>query len=115
MHDIAAGRQHDVRRRRPILAQQAEGAAGIRPVGVNAPDDAAGHVGEVLAEPGAEREHGLARGGRCGRRGGHAAAGPGGAVTGGARIEGGRAGADPGPDGGARLTAPPPMPSGSGN
>ena len=38
MHDVAAGRKHDVRGRRPLLAQHPERAAGIGPVGVDAPD-----------------------------------------------------------------------------
>src|SRR5881396_3441763 len=53
-------------------------------------------------------------GGSAAAAGGAATVGAAGAVIGGARIEGGKFGAAPGPDGGARLTAPPPTPSGSG-
>src|SRR5687768_18194733 len=49
MNDVIAGRQHDIGRRATILAQHLEGAALVRPVGEDAPDETAIDVRQILA------------------------------------------------------------------
>ena len=51
MHHIAAGRQHEDRRRGALLAQHAERAGAVRLVGIDPPMQAAGDVRRLAAEP----------------------------------------------------------------
>ena len=73
MHHVAARRQHEDRRRGALLAQQAEDAARIRLVGIDAPVQPAGDVRRIAAEPrvhhqgdlpGRHHRHGRSRGRR---------------------------------------------------
>ena len=101
--DIAARRQHDIGRGAAFLADQLEGAGVVGPVGKHPPYEAAVDDGKILAVARGQRQHGLP-GGRCDRwwvTGGVTA------ETGGWVKGDGRLGADAGPEGGARLMAPP--------
>ena len=73
MDDIAARRQHDIRRRAAFLADQLEGAGLVRPVGKHPPHQPAADDRQVLAVARRQRQHGLA--GASMRRGGGGATG----------------------------------------
>ena len=69
VHNIAARRQHDIRRRATFLANQLEGPALIRPVGKHPPHQPIADDRQVLAVTRRERQHALT--GCRGQRGRH--------------------------------------------
>ena len=107
MDDIAARRQHDVGRRAAILADQFEGAGLVRPVGKHPPHQPAGDDRQVLAVTRRQRQHRLAGGRGARRRRPPAGSRRSTAARWRLVSGGGRLGIEAGPDGGARLIAPP--------
>ena len=61
MDDIAARRQHDVRRRAALLADQLEGAVLVRLVGKHPPHQSVADDRQILAVTRGQRQHRLAR------------------------------------------------------
>ena len=105
MDDVIAGRQHDVRGRAALLADQLEGAGVVGLVGEHPPHQPAVDDRQILAVARRQRQHRLAW--RCGarrRRRRRDVAIDGGTMVG-CVSGGGRVG--PGPDGGARFIAGP--------
>ena len=113
MNDVIAGRQHDVRGRAALLADQLERAGIVRLVGEHPPYQPAIDDRQILAVARRQRQHRLA-----------AVGVPGGGTTGGTVVSdgctmvgwfngAGSVGIAPVPEGGARFSAGPPGASGT--